>query len=393
MSETPNFQRQDLGVGLPTRIFLTSEGMRFFAAKPGQLKRQKNLIGVARDCLADDRYNALLVQKLVLNSCIEEVFVCLPNLLQYRQDIISTNNLILYAVLYKKLTPSLAEVLCQSPVIQAYNRKNPKYAIVNLNTVSRSKIDMLRAEKSELFLSMENELADEIRAMIHRQPLSDEDKQTRIRSLDKFIAWIDHRIWYIYLIVYQTKLRRELLQSFANMIITYLSRTQVATHLSNLLMEFIQNAEKAHFERMIVRAGLAKPREIDTFLRDKANRERVIAEAIRINQMLELAWSMNPETVGVGQQYRVGITLSNMGLITEEMRLNLTKKMRTDVSGISLSTFYKGDKGDDKLGAGLGLLYNSYLEDICQKEGLAYSCNIYPEPEKEKTTVKLSITL
>jgi hypothetical protein len=252
---------------------------------------------------------------------------------------------------------------------------------------------MLRAEKPELFQSMENELADEIRARIHRQPLSDEDKQTRIRSLDKFIAWIDHRIWYIYLIVYQTQLRRELLQSFANMIITYLSRTQVATHLSSLLMEFIQNAEKAHFERIIVRTGLARPKEVDSFLRDKANREKVISEASRVNQMLELAWNMNPETVGIGQQYRIGITLSNMGLITEDMRSSLTKKMRTDVNGISLSSFYKGDKNDDKLGAGLGLLYNSYLEDLCQKEGLMYSCNIFPEPEKEKTTVKISITL
>ncbi|MDR2734704.1 MAG: hypothetical protein LBC99_08735 [Spirochaetota bacterium] len=395
MAETANFQRNDARVDLPTRIFLTSDGMRLFAPKPGQLKRFKNLIGVARDCLADDAYNALLVQKMVLNGCIEEVYICLPNLLQYRQSIISTNNLILFAILYKKLTPSLAEVLCQSSVVQAYNRKNPKYAIVNINAVSRVKIDTLRAEKPQLFESMENEIADEVRAKIHRQPISDEDKQTRIRSLDKFIAWIDHRIWYMYLIVYQTTLRQELIKSFSDMIITYLSRTAVATHLSSLLMEFIQNAEKAHFERLIVRCGLAKKNEVDAFLRERVNRERAIEEAQRVNQMLDLAWSMNPDTTSVGQQYKIGITLSNFGLITEETRMELAKKMRADTKGIALANFYKekDPKKEDSLGAGLGLLYNSYLEEVCQKEGIMYKCNIYPEPEKEKTTVKIELLL
>ena len=118
---------------------LTTEGLRLFAAKPDQLKRVKNRMGIVKEAIESDRYNALLVQKLVLNSCIEEVYVRLPNLLQYRQDLISTNNLILYAILYKKLSPSLADMLCQSPVVQAYNRKNPKYAIVGLNDQSSNR--------------------------------------------------------------------------------------------------------------------------------------------------------------------------------------------------------------------------------------------------------------
>ena len=63
------------------------------------------------------------------------------------------------------------------------------------------------------------------------------------------------------------------------------------------------------------------------------------------------------------------------------------------MEGINIASFYQ-DSGDaDKLGAGLGLLYNSYLEDICKAEGIQYKCNIFPEPEKERTTVRVDITM
>lgn len=373
-------------------MFLTMDGLRLFASRPDQLKRMLNKQGVAKEGLESDRYNALLVQKLVLNSCIEEIFVRQPNLLGFRQDLISTNNLVVYAILYKKLSPSLAEMLFQSPVVRAYNRKNPKYAIVSLSTISRAKIDAIRLEKPELFEAMEREIADEVRVRIQRMHISDEDKQVRTRSLEKFIAWIDRRIWYIYLIIYQTPLRRELLRSFSDMITTYLGRTQIATHLSNLLMEFVQNAEKAHFERIVIRNRMATDKMADQFLRDRTNREKVVAEAVRRDEKLEVAWNMNPETISVGQQYRIGITISNFGIISEVQRDHLSKKMSADVDGISLDQFYT-DHGDERLGAGLGLLYNSYLDDICRAEGIMYRCNIYPEPAREKTTVKLEIIL
>ncbi len=68
--------------------------------------------------------------------------------------------------------------------------------------------------------------------------------------------------------------------------------------------------------------------------------------------------------------------------------------MGTDTEGINIASFYEdSDDEETKLGAGLGLLYNSYLEQICKKEGIHYKCVIYPEPKKQKTTVKIDIRL
>ena len=103
---------------------------------------------------------------------------------------------------------------------------------------------------------------------------------------------------------------------------------------------------------------------------------------------------MNPERLSVGQHYRVQITISNYGLIEDDVRDALVRKMKTNVDGIGISDFYTGGDGDpDKLGAGLGLLYNSYLEDLCKQEGINYRCTIYPEPRLEKTTVRIEMAL
>ena len=66
--------------------------------------------------------------------------------------------------------------------------------------------------------------------------------------------------------------------------------------------------------------------------------------------------------------------------------------MKTDTAGIALADFYEDTGGGDKLGAGLGLLYNSYLEDVCREKGIRYFCTLYPEPRLEKTTVTLDLT-
>jgi len=214
----------------------------------------------------------------------------------------------------------------------------------------------------------------------------------RMRSLEKFVRWVDKRIWYLYLIVYQTPLKAEIEKAYVDLIFQYLDNTQIATHTGNLVMEFIQNAEKAHLERIIVKNSLASRDKVDEYLRNKMQREQAVAMAQRTGQQLELTWHLHADRVNTGKVYNVKIILSNYGLISEGTRMNLAQKMKTDTSGIALADFYEAPGEAGKLGAGLGLLYNSYLEDVCREKGIRYFCTIFPEPKLEKTTVTLDLT-
>jgi hypothetical protein len=285
-------------------------------------------------------------------------------------------------------------MLFESTVVREFNRKNPRNSIVDLKHIPPEKVDALRSARPELFEQMESEIHDEVLSRIVGSPeLSEEDRTTRIKSLPKFIKWIDKRIWYLYFIIHQTPLKEQMKKAFGGMIALYMDHTKIATHLSNMLMEFVQNAEKSSLERIIVRANIAKREDVDRLLRDLDNRKKIVDLANRTDQMVDISWNMNPERNNFGKQYRIQIIVSNFGIIDEQTRSALARKMKTNVEGINIASFYQ-DSGDaDKLGAGLGLLYNSYLEDICRAEGIQYKCNIFPEPEKERTTVRVDITM
>ena len=386
-------ERTDRYLKIPADIILSKEGMGIVSQSQLPISKMKNHMGAVKEGIQANSINAQTLQKMVMNSYVEEVFVQQPQLLAFRNELISSNNLIVYAILYKKLTPTISDKLFQCPIVKDFNRKNPKNAIVNLQQINRKVMEELMLRQKEIFDALKKEIHTEVlRRIAENTSLSREDKQLQTRSLDKFIAWIDQRIWYLYYIICQTGSRQEILRDLSGIIAVYLKRTQIATHLSSLVMELVQNAEKAHFERLVVRRDLTEPGGTDKYLRKKENRDAVAAMAKQVNELMTVAWNMNPDRSSVGHQYRISVTITNFGLVDEVTRVRINKKMKTDVDGLSIAEFYSSGKSD-KLGAGLGLLYNSYLEDYCHSEGIYYRCNIIPESKSEKTTVSIDISL
>jgi len=392
--DQPASERKDRYLKMPADIILSKEGMGIVSQSQLAISKMNDHKGAHKEGIAAGSINAQTLQKMVMNSYVEEILVHQPQLLTFRNEIISTNNLVIYAMLYKKLTPTISDKLFQSHIVKDFNRKNPKNAVVSLQQINRKTMEELMLRQKGAFDALKKEIHNEVeRRIAENTALSIEDKQLQTRSLDKFIAWIDPRIWYLYYIICQTGARQEMLRDLSGIIAVYLKRTQIATHLSSLVMELIQNAEKAHFERIVIRRDLTGPGGADAYLRKKENREVVAATAKQYNELMYVAWNMNPDRSTVGNQYKISITITNYGLVDEVTRVHISKKMKTEVDGISIAGFYNGGDSPDKLGAGLGLLYNSYLEDYCHSEGIYYRCNVIPEPKTEKTTVAIDISL
>ncbi|MBL8034187.1 MAG: hypothetical protein JNJ69_10830 [Leptospiraceae bacterium] len=380
-------------IDIPASIVLTGEGLHILSKSRTAIQRVPSRSGQPKEGLLSQAFNAATVQKMIMNSYIEEMYYASPEFLTKRPQIISTTNLIIYAMLYKMLSPTMARHVIESPVLREHNRRNPKAAITDFKHVPQKVMDDFLTRNKAVLARIEHEMIDAVLSRITADTqLPEEDKIVRMRSLEKFVRWVDKRIWYLYLIIYQTPLKAEIEKAYVDLFFQYLDNTQIATHTGNLVMEFIQNAEKAHLERVIVRNHLASRDKVDEYLRSKAHREQAIALAARSKQQLEITWQLHTDRVNANKAYNVKIILSNYGLINESTRMNLSQKMKTDTSGIALSDFYEQPSEAGKLGAGLGLLYNSYLEDVCREKGIRYFCTIFPEPKLEKTTVTLDLT-
>lgn len=384
-------------ISLPVRLILTAEGVRLFSKNRSLVKTVKNKDGHARDGIEFSSYNANSVQKLIMNAYLEEIFVAQPDLLSKRKYIIDTNSLVIYGNLYKKLSPSLAKMVIKSKVVQDYNRKNPKNMLIDLDSVEDKKLQILRKTKQLEFDAMEMEISsDVVQKIINNPTLEEEDRLTRIKSLPKFMKYIDPRIWYFYYIIYQTQLREEVRNSFSDMIIMYLDRTKLATHLSNLLMEFIQNAEKAHFYKILMDTPekVAFRKDVTKFFKDPENRKWAIEEAKKRNQMLELSWNVNADHLGIGHSNKILISVTQHGAIKDIDAKVMHQKMKSDTGGIPMSSFFKDtSRKNSMMDTELGLLYISYIEDICRKENIRFYCNLYSDQIKDKTTIRMEISL
>lgn len=380
-------------IDLPASIVLSADGIHVLSASRTTIQRVPARGGQSKEGLLSQAFNAATVQKMIMNSYIEEMYYASAEFLTKRSQIISTTNLIIYAMLYKMLTPTLAKRVIESPVLREYNRRNPKAAIVDFKSVPQKVMDEFLTKNKAVLARIEHEMIDAVISRIMADTkLPEEDKIVRMRSLEKFVRWVDKRIWYLYLIIYQTPLKAEIEKAYVELFFQYLDNTQIATHTGNLVMEFIQNAEKAHLERVIVRNHLAPRDKVDEYLRNKAHREQAIGLAARGKERLEITWHLHTDRANASKSYNVKIILSNYGLINEATRANLAQKMKTDTAGVALADFYEQPSEAGKLGAGLGLLYNSYLEDVCREKGIRYFCTIFPEPRLEKTTVTLDLT-
>ena len=122
-------ERKDRYLKLPADIILSKEGMGIVSQSQLSISKMKNHTGAVKEGIGASCINAQTLQKMVMNSYVEEIYVQQPQLLALRNELISTNNLVVYAILYKKLTPSISDKLFQSPIVKDFNRKNPAFAI------------------------------------------------------------------------------------------------------------------------------------------------------------------------------------------------------------------------------------------------------------------------
>jgi hypothetical protein len=383
-------ERTDRFLKIPASIILTKEGLDIVSTSNVVPVKIVNHMGIVREGIEAESINAQTLQKMVMSSYVEEIYSTLPDFLSYRHEIMSLNSLIVYAILYKKLGPTISDMFFHSTVVKDFNRKNPKNSIVNLQQINKKSLDEIMRRQKEYFDGLKSLVANEVVTLINlNAALTEEDKQTQRKCLDKFINWIDLRIWYIYNIICKTNLSNEMKMDMANIIAQYLNRTQIATHLSNLVMELSQNAERSHFERICIRNNLTRPGKIDEYLRKRENRDVVTKISKETKELLSISWNMNPDRNAIGQQYRIKISIANYGLVHDLMKIQMNKKIKTDVEGVSIADFY----GADGSSAGLGLLYNSFLEEYCRDHGIKYWCNIVPDPKTEKTTVIIDISI
>lgn len=377
-------------ISLPAKFILTDEGLSYFSGRNIPVRDLVTYAGRRKSGFFWPSFKAALAQKLVVNRLLGQIDIERPEFLTKREEVIDITKLLVYGILYKKFKPTLNEILFNSEIIEQIKKNSGKKNITPDFKFNPEIVAAFMEKNGETIRTLKELLLLDPYALIDAdRDMNDREKADRKRIMQRFVEQVDDNMWFLLHFVSKSKGRFEIIEKVNSMLISYVRKTKIADYIGFMLMELIQNAEKAHFERLAKAKKLMGPEDkIDTLLKNRQQREKLYELAAKVGQLINLNYSFEGDVVSVGSRLRLQINLTNKGVIIEKARKDLSKKIKTETRESSLASFYQ-DNDPEKLGAGLGLYYLSYLEDACQEEKMKFEAIISSDDRREETSVRI----
>jgi len=381
-------------INIPANIILNEKGENYFSSLGVPLKSVSGINGRKRFGFCSNILEVPLVKTISKGNFLEEVYTREIDLISRKSEIQDITKLLFYSLIYNKFIPHLREVLLNTNLIEKYNMKNPSTKITHDTKFDEQKIKAFFASrKEEISKMITNILKKPYKIIDEDKDIKEKDEKKNI--LKTMLNHITLREWFLFFLITTDARERDIVtERISDLMIIYLGKTKIADYLGFLVVELIQNAEKATLEKAAKIKGIVKKdddsRTVDNILKDVNTRNKIIEISKQMGYFVELSWKFKD----VGDRLnsiRYEITVSNKGVIPKAKRNEVKNKSQTDIEGLSLADFYQ-DTGQE-LGAGLGLFYISYINEESVKQGIKFSSIIDSDDDKDITYVILKITV
>jgi len=159
--------------------------------------------------------------------------------------------------------------------------------------------------------------------------------------------------------------QRVLIEYITNRILDFIGKTDIV-HINNVIMELVDNAEKANFTNVIESEKLDTPLSQVEFL--TKHRKEISNLCVIRDKWVTISWKFSKEIFKV--------EVSNNTLLTPEQAKLLREKATADITTI-VDGFSEESFEEDKLGAGLGLYFIKFFTDDMKSRDIETIFRIY----------------
>jgi hypothetical protein len=376
-------------ITFPVQINLNENGEHYFSRMGVPLKTVTGINGRKKLGFQAPNIEVPFIKSLLRQNFFEEIYAQSITLIDKKEQVQDITKLIFYGIIYNKFRPHVTEVLLASDLIEKYNFKNPGHKITHDTKFNESKIKEFFSLRKNVITGLINNILEKPFQVIDKdKDIKEKDEKKNI--LKTLLQHISLKEWFLFfLITTSQEERTKVIAQISDLMIIYLGKTKISDYLGFLLIELVQNAEKASLTKIAQR----KIKEnVDDFLKDKGNRDVLINLAKEMKYHIEISWKMKYLEGGSSlNNVRYEIMVSNRGVIPKNVRKNVKEKSQKDVTGYSLGDFYQ-DSGQS-LGAGLGLFYISYITEESIKQNIRFDSSIDSDDDKDTTYVILRVIL
>lgn len=159
--------------------------------------------------------------------------------------------------------------------------------------------------------------------------------------------------------------QRVLIEYVTNRILDFIGKTDIV-HINNVIMELVDNAEKANFTNVIESEKLDAPLSQVEFV--TKHRKEIANLCVIRDKWVTISWKFSKEIFKV--------EISNNTLLTPEQAKLLREKATADITTI-VDGFSEESFEEDKLGAGLGLYFIKFFTDDMKSRDIETIFRIY----------------
>ena len=159
--------------------------------------------------------------------------------------------------------------------------------------------------------------------------------------------------------------QRVLIEYITNKILDFIGKTDIV-HINNVIMELVDNAEKANFTNVIESEKLDAPLSQVEFV--TKHRKEIAHLCVIRDKWVTISWKFSKEIFKV--------EVSNNTLLTPEQARLLREKATADITTI-VDGFSEESFEEDKLGAGLGLYFIKFFTDDMKSRDIETIFRIY----------------
>lgn len=382
-------------IDLRTKFTLSDKGIGFFSKRGLPYQNLVREDGAKIQGFIANRYKASDIQREIVRQHISHIDVSDGELIYKRQEILESTRQFIYGILYKKFKPSLESILNQSRLAQAIRKKNQLrnpdvFLRFNPETVNQFAISQAQAIRSlkqailfEPFAIIEND-----------NKLDKSEKENEKQIARHLLDLVDNNTWFLFNYLDKSSDKTLIYRKVSHTLSDFVRKARIADYLALVLMELVQNAERAHLEHLSFRIPLFRKTHMnfDRHLRkiDVRKKLREVAHFYQDFIHLQYHFRQISDELHQNNSHLLVIKLANSGILSEKGQKAIQKKLKAEVSH-SITELFEEQSSD--LGSGLGLYYLSYLQNACKEEAMKFSSQMSHDPLNSRNEFSLKLQI
>ncbi len=374
---------------LPLKIALSESGATSFIYNKKKLSRLKMVDNTEESGIVLSNFAPSSLQKLILLDYVSKIELSLPEFTTSRQEIIDLAKLIVFSMLYRQFSAQVQKDLLVTDVIKKHNRAHPAQFFDSKTTVAPHTLQAIMKRYASHINDIRRLILDPLNLEIVRNNrYSDEEKNTYLLMIEKFLAKLSPYNWYLIVLFSKRNGFLEMLQVVRNALRDYMGKGTIAEYISLMLIEIASYCENMNMskEAELMYRGFG---ESSITLFDPIVRKKIIAELRRKNKHVSVSWKFGGGSSAMGKQGVLQITVYNQDDEFQEVKESIETSKSADLKKKNLIDFYK-ELPMQKGRTDLGLYYLSYLDDACKQVNIKFDSHVAQFTASELTVINMT---